>query len=232
MEALILAGGLGTRLRTAVPTLPKCMAPINNIPFIAYVINHLQHQGVNQFIFSLGYKSDDFIQFLASYLPENSYTVVVEDEPLGTGGAIKLGLTKSESDHVIVLNGDSLFKVNIKQELAFHLAHHAKCTLALKPMQHFDRYGAVEMDTEDIIVGFKEKKQVAAGYINGGVYIIDKYHFLSLPLATKCSFEVDYLQKYCSEKFIYGQVQDTYFIDIGIPEDYNKAQNELTLLHD
>ena len=229
MEAIILAGGLGTRLRSAVPSLPKCMAPINGVPFIAYVISHLQKQGVEKFIFSLGYKSEAFIQFLTSYLPIHNYTIVVEDEPLGTGGAIKLGLTKSTSEHVIALNGDSLFKVNINQELAFHIKHNAKCTLALKPMQQFDRYGAVEIDKDNIIVGFKEKQYVKAGYINGGVYILEKNHFLSLPLDNKFSFEVDYLQKYCDEKFIYGDIQDTYFIDIGIPEDYDRAQNELTL---
>src|SRR4051794_35544816 len=88
-EAIILAGGLGTRLRSAVPDLPKCMAPVNGIPFLAFVINHLQSQGITHFIFSLGYKSETIIDFLNRDFPALLYKTSVEEEPLGTGGAVK-----------------------------------------------------------------------------------------------------------------------------------------------
>ena len=121
MEAIILAGGLGTRLRSVVPDLPKCMAPINGIPFISYLIDHLNKEGITNFVFSLGYKSEAFISLIEEKLPMKNFTVVIEDEPLGTGGAIKLACEKVKNENVIALNGDSLFKVNLKELMQFHL---------------------------------------------------------------------------------------------------------------
>ena len=109
MEAIILAGGLGTRLRSAVPDLPKCMAPINGVPFISYLIDNLINEGVTKFIFSLGYKSELFISLLEEKLPMKNYLIVIEDEPLGTGGAIKLACKKANDENAIALNGLNKF---------------------------------------------------------------------------------------------------------------------------
>ena len=226
MEAIVLAGGLGTRLRSAVPDLPKCMAPINGIPFISYLIDHLQKEGVTHFIFSFGYKSATFLSVLEEKLPKHNYKVLIEQEPLGTGGAIKLACTNATQQDVIALNGDSLFKVNVKELMQFHKAKKSQCTLALKPMQNFERYGSVEIDEIQKIKSFKEKQFMASGCINGGVYAIDVASFLQKPLADKFSMEQDYLEKYTAEGNFYGFIQDGYFIDIGIPEDYAKAQIE------
>ena len=227
MEAIILAGGLGTRLRSVVPDLPKCMAPINGIPFISYLIDHLNKEGITNFVFSLGYKSEAFISLIEEKLPMKNFTVVIEDEPLGTGGAIKLACEKVKNENVIALNGDSLFKVNLKALMNFHLTNKANCTLALKPMKNFDRYGSVEVDTLNKIMSFKEKKFVEYGNINGGVYAINIPSFIQLPLTSKFSMEKDYLEKYTKEGFFNGFIQDNYFIDIGIPEDYARAQIEI-----
>jgi D-glycero-alpha-D-manno-heptose 1-phosphate guanylyltransferase len=227
MEAIILAGGLGTRLRSVVPDLPKCMAPINGIPFISYLIDHLNKEGITNFVFSLGYKSEAFISLIEEKLPMKNFTVVIEDEPLGTGGAIKLACEKVKNENVIALNGDSLFKVNLKALMNFHLTNKANCTLALKPMKNFDRYGSVEVDTSNKIMSFKEKKFVEYGNINGGVYAINIPSFIQLPLTSKFSMEQDYLEKYTKEGFFNGFIQDNYFIDIGIPEDYARAQIEI-----
>lgn len=227
MEAIILAGGLGTRLRSAVPDLPKCMAPINGVPFISYLINDLINEGVTNFIFSLGYKSELFISLLEEKLPMKNYLIVIEDEPLGTGGAIKLACKKAKDENVIALNGDSLFKVNLKELMQFHLEKKSRCTLALKPMQNFERYGSVEIDAVQKINSFKEKQFITKGCINGGVYAIEVASFLQKSLEDKFSMEQDYLEKYSGEGNFYGFIQEGYFIDIGIPEDFVRAQIEL-----
>src|SRR3954468_23098443 len=143
-EAIILAGGLGTRLRDAVPDLPKCMAPIGGRPFLSYVIDHLRMQGVQRFIFSLGYKAEIIETYLNEFYPTLDYSSVIEKEPLGTGGAIQLALQKAETDDVVIANGDTLFKIKLEELFAVHAKHKAACTLALKPMQNFERYGVVE----------------------------------------------------------------------------------------
>ena len=227
MEAIILAGGLGTRLRSAVPDLPKCMAPINGVPFISYLIDNLINEGVTNFIFSLGYKSELFISLLEEKLPMKNYLIVIEDEPLGTGGAIKLACKKAKDENVIALNGDSLFKVNLKELMQFHLEKKSNCTLALKPMQDFERYGSVEIDAVQKIISFKEKQFITKGCINGGVYAIEVASFLQKSLEDKFSMEQDYLEKYSGEGNFYGFIQEGYFIDIGIPEDFVRAQIEL-----
>lgn len=226
-EAIILAGGLGTRLRDAVPDLPKCMAPVNGHPFIAYVIKQLQSQGISRFIFSLGYRSEAFTRFINETLPEGSYKLVVEKEPLGTGGAIRFAMNHAVTEDIVVVNGDSIFATDIAAQYDLHRQRKSACTLALKPMKDFDRYGVVEMDPDQRIVHFREKQAYAKGLINGGVYIINKAEFTAISFPEKFSFETDYLQKYYKEQLIYGIEQEGYFIDIGIPEDYQRAQKEL-----
>lgn len=227
MEAIVLAGGLGTRLRSVVPDLPKCMAPINGTPFLSYLIDHLLVQGVTHFVFALGYKSNEFIHFLETKLPNNNYSIVVEEEPLGTGGAIQLAASKTTTTDVIALNGDSLFKANLFELMQFHLDKKSSCTLTLKPMQHFERYGSVEINDHATITSFKEKQLIEAGLINGGVYAINIPSFLEKNLPTTFSMEKEYLEKYATEGKFYGHVQEAYFIDIGIPEDFTRAQKEL-----
>jgi len=226
-EAIVLAGGLGTRLREAVPGLPKCMARVNEQPFIEYVIRHLQSQGINRFIFSLGYRPEAFTEFLAGILSPENYEIVIENEPLGTGGAIQFASAGVKNENIVVVNGDSIFKVDLGKQCDFHFSHHAECTLALKPMQHFDRYGAVVLHSDQSIALFQEKQYVASGMINGGVYLLNIPRFLRKALPEKFSFETDYLQKFYTEGNIFGLAQDAYFIDIGIPEDYARAQTEL-----
>ncbi len=228
-QAIILAGGLGTRLRSAVPDLPKCMAPVNGKPFIGYVIKYLQQQGVEKFIFALGYKSEVFENFLQSALSTAKYQLSTETGPLGTGGAIKLACSIAFEKNVIVTNGDTLFETDIKNLSAFHITHHADCTLALKPMKNFERYGAVELNKDSSIESFKEKQFYAAGFINGGLYALNADHFMKENLPEKFSFEKDYLEKLYAQRKMYGIPQDKYFIDIGIPEDYEKAQKELEI---
>ena len=230
MEAIVLAGGLGTRLRSVVNDLPKCMAPVNGMPFIYYVIKNLQEHGVTRFIFSLGYKHEKLIEYIDVLLPEIDKFYVIEDDPLGTGGAIKNVSKVTTQKNVIITNGDTLFKVDLNKLVNFHEAKNSDCTLSLKPMFNFDRYGVVELSQTQNISLFKEKQYFASGLINGGVYVLNMEKFITKKLKNKFSFEKDYIEKFYSIDKMYGVISDSYFIDIGIPEDYSRAKLELTNL--
>lgn len=229
-EAIILAGGLGTRLRDAVPDLPKCMAPVNDQPFLTYVIRHLLSQGVEKFIFSLGYKHELIESFLNEQFATINFKTVIEKEPLGTGGAIQLACKSATEKDVLVLNGDTLYKIDAEELSSFHQQKKSVCTIALKPMQSFDRYGVVEINKNNVVTSFKEKQFYDSGLINGGVYALNVEKFLSHNYPDKFSFEKDFLEKEYTHRNIFGITQDEYFIDIGIPEDYKKAQTELQYL--
>ena len=151
-EAIILAGGLGTRLRSAVPDLPKCMAPVNGIPFITYVIDGLRAQGIEKFIFALGYKSEAIVQFVEEVYPQLQVQYSLEEEPLGTGGAIYKACRLASTENIIATNGDTLFHIDISGLANCHMDTQAECTLSLKPMQQFSRYGVVELNAEQAVI--------------------------------------------------------------------------------
>lgn len=229
-EAIILAGGMGTRLRSAVPELPKCLAPVAGKPFLSFVIDYLRLNGIERIVFSLGYKAEAIISFLEEAYPTLEYEVVVEQEPLGTGGAIKASLTKITGQAAVVTNGDTLFQVPVRQLLALHQKSNALCTLALKPMQNFDRYGVVQLGEEGKVSGFAEKQFYNSGLINGGLYIVDKSGFENLTLPEKFSFEKEFLEPQAKKGQLFAAPFDVYFIDIGIPEDFARANTELQQL--
>lgn len=231
-EAIILAGGLGTRLRSVIYDKPKCMAPVVGNPFLHYLIKFLQKNKIESFIFSVGYMHEMIEEYLKVNYSQLNYQISLENEPLGTGGAIKLACNKTAQKNVLVCNGDTLYKINCNSLSKFHEGIKAACTLSLKPMVHFDRYGVVELNEDQSIKTFKEKQFYKSGLINGGVYALNVEKFLGETLPEKFSFEKDYLEKkigtLLNEKSkLYGMIQDEYFIDIGIPDDYEKAQKEL-----
>lgn len=226
-SVIILAGGLGTRLRSVVADLPKCMAPVNGKPFLGYVIEYFQQQGVNDFIFSLGYMHEAIEDYVASNFSHLTSHISLEEEPLGTGGAIKKACSLATNKNAFVTNGDTLFKANASALQSFHQLKNADCTLALKPMRDFNRYGVIELNEDDSIKSFNEKKYYEQGLINGGLYMLNVESFLAESFPEKFSFETAYLEKYYDQHKMFGLIQDEYFIDIGIPEDYERAAKEL-----
>lgn len=156
-EAIILAGGLGTRLRSVVSDLPKCMAPVNGIPFINFVITYLKNEGVDRIILSLGYKSEIVIGHVEKAFTGTGLEIVyvIEESPLGTGGAIKLACSKVKGTNVLILNGDTLFNIDLEQFSEFHRENEADFTVALKEMRQFSRYGTVEIDNSSAITNRK-----------------------------------------------------------------------------
>ena len=229
-EAIILAGGLGTRLRSVVADVPKCMAPVNGIPFINFVISYLKNEGVDKFILSLGYKSEIIIDYIEREFKNTAIEYVIEDEPLGTGGAIKLACSKVKGTDVLILNGDTLFNIDIKYFSSFHAENKADFSVALKEMKNFSRYGSVEFNEDFSLKAFNEKMFCGKGYINGGVYALNVKTFLLQHFPSVFSFEKDYLEKNINSKKFYGLPCDYYFIDIGIPEDYNRFITDYNLI--
>ena len=217
MEAIVLAGGLGTRLRSAVSNLPKCMAPIGDTPFLSYILDWLQDQGADHVILSVGYLREYIINWISGQNYPFEIDFAVEETPLGTGGGIREALKYCHGKKVFVINGDTFFPVDLN---AF--TFDAPITVALKPMMEFERYGAVDISS-GVITGFREKGYCREGLINGGVYALNDLDLSGFP--PKFSFEKEVLEplkyKTC------GVVQDCYFLDIGIPEDYERAQTEL-----
>jgi D-glycero-alpha-D-manno-heptose 1-phosphate guanylyltransferase len=229
-EAIILAGGLGTRLRSVVSDIPKCMAPVNGIPFINFIISYLKKEGVERFILSLGYKSEVVTEYVSKTFPNLDVEYVIEDKPLGTGGAIELACTKAVNKDVIILNGDTLFNIDIKRFAEFHHTKNADFTVALKEMKDFSRYGSVEFDSSGALKAFHEKTYCTQGFINGGVYALHVENFLEATLPEVFSFEKDFLEKNIGNKKFYGLPCDYYFIDIGVPEDYNRFVKDYNLI--
>ncbi len=222
-EAIILAGGLGTRLRQTVPDLPKPLAKVCGRPFLEYVLDHIRSQGVKKAILSTGYMHKAIEGHFGRGYRGISIEYAVEDEPLGTGGALRNALRHADEENVFALNGDSLFRVDMKSMAAFHLENNSILTLAVKPGVDSGRCGRVQVEGMKI-KGFTEKGKNSAGcHINGGVYAISrKCAGLMRGLGKSFSFEKDFLEKGMARAFAYPS--GAYFIDIGIPEDYLRTQ--------
>ena len=232
MDVIILAGGLGTRLRSMVSDVPKCMAPVAGHPFLHYLFLYLERFSfVEKVILSLGYKSEAVITWIEQNYNCNFEIVYsIEDVPLGTGGAVKKALIHSLSENVLVLNGDTFFDVDIGFFNNQHIASEALLSIALKPMKSFERYGNVELNDRNIISDFNEKTYCDDGQINGGVYLLRNKQNLFSELPNRFSLETDFLQPAVNKHEVYGFIHDGYFIDIGIPEDYLKANDVLPTL--
>lgn len=218
MEVIVLAGGLGTRLRSVVHEIPKCLAPVGGRPFLGYLLDWLAAQGADHVVFSVGYLKEQVISYLQDNPWPFAYDFAVEDTPLGTGGGIRLALSLCRENIVFVVNGDTFYPVDLSS-----MPFDKPITLALKPMKDFDRYGEVELINNNV-TAFQEKKHCEEGLINGGVYAIDRSGLDLGSLPEKFSFEKEVLEPGAAIREIGGWVSNAYFIDIGIPEDYGKAQ--------
>lgn len=223
LEAIVLAGGLGTRLRSVVSDLPKPMAPIGDKPFLEYILKYLQNSGVKRVILSVGYKWETIKDYFGDRFENIELIYSVEDEPLGTGGAIKKAMTQAKNNQVYIINGDTFFNVDLQ---SLELQNDSKLILSLKQMNEFDRYGCVESDDNNFVTAFTEKGYKKSGNINGGIYLASIDIFDNYDLNEKFSFE-EFMQDNFQKLKASVKVFDNYFIDIGIPEDYEKAQSEI-----
>lgn len=219
MQAIILVGGLGTRLQSVVKDVPKPMALVNKKPFLEHILRQLKAQGFQEIILSVCYKYEMIKSYFKDEFLGMKLIYSIEENPLGTGGAIKQALDFVSKGQIYVLNGDTFFDINFK-ELTLE---QSKICLALKRMKNFERYGCVEIDCKGFVQAFREKEFRQEGLINGGVYLIDKGLFDGFPLENKFSFE-SFLQKSFKDLRASAKIFEDFFIDIGIPEDYELAK--------
>lgn len=229
MKAIILAGGLGTRLRERVADLPKPMAPIAGKPFLSYLLSRISRAGFEEAILSVGYRWQAIHDYFGDTFCEDEKELplryVVEHEPLGTGGAIRLA-SQNLTSPFAVFNGDTLLDFDLVDLQRRHGLNKAPLTMVLRKVEDTSRYGAVQVQ-DDIVVGFNEKGLSGPGHINAGIYVLPPNIFSRYNLTGKFSFENDLLEAHCSELRPHAHLVDGYFIDIGIPADYDRAQIEL-----
>jgi D-glycero-alpha-D-manno-heptose 1-phosphate guanylyltransferase len=229
MDAIILAGGLGTRLKEVVNDVPKPMALVNGVPFLDYIIENLLRFNINRIILAVSFKYDVIIDYFGSkYKGIDILYSVEEDERLGTGGAIKKALEKTSGDYALILNGDTFLQINYKLIEQFFIANEPDILMVTKSMDNISRYGLV-VSNNNRVIQFREKGNYKKGNINTGVYILHRHIFNNI-LATKFSLETDILEKKIKELLIMNYNCSGYFVDIGVPEDYYKANIELSKL--
>ncbi len=226
MEAIILAGGFGTRLKNKIKNIPKPMVPINNKPFLDYIFYYLKKQGVTHVILSVYHKSEVIKQHYNYSYNSIKITYSNDEIPLGTGGAIRAALIKSMSENVIVINGDTYFEVVLDKLMGTHINSNNDITLSLKPMSNFCRYGFVETENDGNVIQFKEKEFREHGNINGGICIIKNTVFNQYE-GDKSFLFSDFITNNLIKLKIGSVLFDELFIDIGTPEDLSKAQRIL-----
>jgi len=221
-------GGLGTRLRNVVKDRPKPMALIQGKPFLEYQIEWLKKNGVKNIIFSTGYMGEKIEEYFHSGEKHDVLiTYVKEKDLLGTGGAIK-NARDIFDEQFLALNGDSMFMVDIKSMVKFHNDNNADLTISLARVKEKSKFGNVKTNNKSQITEFVEKGDSPTGLINGGVYYFEKSKFDWQSLPDKFSIERDFFPQVIKNKRVFGFVSDSYFIDIGTEEDYEKFGKDLS----
>ena len=226
MKAIVLAGGLGTRIRERLADLPKAMAPVAGHPFLEYVLDQLLAGGFTHIILSVGYRHQAISEHFGERYRGAHIEYAVESEPLGTGGAIRYALPKGETEPVLVLNGDTLLGVDFRALYAWYHERPARLAVVLRQVDDVARFGSVNV-RGDTVLSFMEKGPRGPGLINAGVYMLHPGIFDAYNLPERFSFEVDFLQRHCAELKPRAFVTHAYFIDIGVAGDYDRAQQEL-----
>lgn len=235
LKAIILAGGLGTRLRSVVSDVPKCMAPVAGRPFLEHILDQLASQNFSHICLSIGYKSEFIEKHFGCEYKGIKISYHKEQQPLGTGGAIRASASYLQGTNIItkdqplfILNGDTFLEVNYK-DMFSRFTSDVDMLLATKFMDPADRYGLLEINNNMVSV-FKEKSPNSKGFINSGTYLIRPKLFDAFGIFNNSdkdasfSWETDFLQKNISNLKIKSFKTEGLFIDIGIPEDYQKAQ--------
>jgi len=224
-EAIILAGGLGTRLRAALPDLPKAMAPIAGRPFLAYLLEFLGTSGISQVVLAVGYRHQAIRGFFGSHYAGLDLAYSIEEEPLGTGGAVQQALARIEGEFAFVLNGDTFLRIDYKRFGAVLQPEPGpQVAVALRQVPDAGRYGAAIV-RDGRIEGFRVRGIAGPGIINAGSYLVSRDIFGRYPMPARFSWEADFLEARVSELQPVAFQCEAPFIDIGVPEDLAQAQN-------
>lgn len=226
MEAIILAGGLGRRLRPSVSTVPKPLAPIRSRPFLEYLFDYLLTEGIRSITVAVGYGADAIVNHFKSQYRGLTIQYSTETEPLGTGGALKQALRMVTSDRVFVINGDTFSQVDYRRMASEFDEGSTSMAMAVTYLNDISRYGKVNIQS-GVVCSFESGGRGGSGHINAGVYLIPRNLLEHSELPEKFSFERDFLVRKVRKLRPQAFFADGYFIDIGIPADYERAQIEL-----
>lgn len=219
----ILAGGLGTRLRSKVSDKPKVMAEIRGQPFLKYLLDQLNETGSREAVLCIGYLGDQIREKFGSTYGNLKLNYSQESFPLGTAGAVRLAKPLLKSDTVMVMNGDSFCDCDFRKFLKFHKSKKANVSLLLTKVSDTSRFGQVNIDKKGRVVSFEEKGKKGAGWINGGIYLISRSYLSQIPQKRVVSFEREIFPQWINTG-IYGYQSRGCFIDIGTPESYKLAE--------
>lgn len=232
MEAIILAGGLGSRLKAVVPDVPKPMAPINGRPFLEYLLDYWANQGVDRFILSVGYKREIIEAHFGERYKGAHMCYAVEDQPRGTGGGLLLALERlHQPDPFLAMNGDTFFEVDLAPMRRYHEEKQAEVTIALRDVEDNSRYARVAVNDAGRITSFDSRARTAdRTLINGGVYLAQRSAFGGIASTSSGPVSIEdqlYPSMLVSSRRLFGYPSRGKFIDIGIPKDYQRAASIL-----
>jgi len=229
VPALILAGGLGTRLRSAVPQTQKVVAPVQRRPFLARLLDQLSAAGLRRAMLLTGHGADEVERTLGVQYGSLRLEYSREATPLGTAGAVRHALKLVTKPTFLLVNGDSYCNVDLQAFFEFHRGRRADLSMAIARVDDAGRYGQVRFDAEDRLTSFEEKNAAAgAGWINTGVYLIQRELFQNVPKGAPQSLERDWLPRWTTSKIVVGFRCTGPFLDIGTPESYAAAQDYFT----
>ena len=226
MEAIILAGGLGTRLRSRLTDTPKSMAPVAGTPFLQILLDQLISAGCNRVILSVGHLRQVILDAFQNNYRGLPIHYVIEQTPLGTGGAIRLALQHTQQPSALVLNGDTYVNADFAAMLSLHASTSGPMTMAVTRVENTSRYGGVLVDDHHV-TGFIEKGRKGPGWINAGAYVLSRDFPWPPSLPAQFSFETDVLVPFLTSLWPNAFTHAGYFLDIGVPEDLDRAQVEL-----
>lgn len=225
IDGIILAGGQGTRLRAVVSDRPKVLALVNGKPFLSRLLDQLKEAGVRSVVLSTGYMAQDVESTIGETYNGISIRYSREQQPLGTAGGLRLALSKTNSDPILVLNGDSFCEVDLEQLCRFHRAERARATIVLVQVEDSSRFGRVETDSAGAVTSFEEKGGAAsAGWINAGVYCLKREVAENIPAGQPRSLEREVFPRLIGTG-LFGFKAGRKFLDIGTPQSYEEAQS-------
>lgn len=225
LTAAILAGGLGTRLRSVVKDRPKVLAEVHERPFLTYLLDQLTAFDVKDIVICTGYLGEQVRSTFGDTYGDLRLYYSKEPLPLGTAGALRLALPLFKSDSLLVMNGDSFFDINLNSFWHWHCSHRANATIGLANMNDTRRYGRIHLDADGVVVSFEEKSANAApGWINGGIYLAARTLLLTIPENRAVSLEQEVFPVWIGKGF-YGYKSEGRFLDIGTPKAYAEAEH-------
>ena len=225
VSVAVLAGGLGTRLRSVVANRPKVLAEIRAQPFLGYLLDQIAAAGCRSVVLCTGYLGDQIERTFGENHGPLRLIYSREQEPLGTAGALKLAITRFESDPVLVMNGDSFCAIDIKAYWDWHRQRQATASIALTRVARSERFGRVKLDSEARVIEFVEKQQGSGpAWINAGMYFLSQAMLRSIPDGVNVSLEREIFPRWMG-RGLYGYVSTGAFLDIGTPDDFAVAES-------